>query len=768
MPPPLLPLLLLLLACAAVTTVGSTTRHHAATGDDESDAMGARQRLLMAAYDHTARAAGPIESCSLAEVESWMYSLSAQSNETEVATVLSDLAALPTRCPKFLLPMASGFAGSSSCALMRVYQLASNATPTPLPLASKRVIARALLNMTADPSAGSLWAFVHRREDDAMEIDDSENLDLANKMPVSLALEIIESLPGPEFGPDLRLPDGHSVAEHRAAWSRYWSAYFSSRALYGINVETSSTSYSKYFMEELACMHDLTLSSSLRALVSDYMQVYFADAATEYISALGVRGGAKSRVYHDYYSLNDNDPLGEVGWLLGWIGNSSSSSSFANATYGYYYVHLAATSWRPLPHLVAIAKSNGVTGNTVTSGSSRATAAVAPFVYASHRLGRAADVGGDAGHQSPNGHPLAVCNRDGGPRGAMKAGICYFLNITQPSLLRQTYIAPEFMLGTLTFDPSSYYAAISTQNNLMGAVFSGSTADRLVFGGTGTIESGKHGGYPLGTEFRSLSAVQVGPAAVLQRPLQADSSNGSYVFISGALPHRGRPAPPGLGLLPSLRRTSKGWWCFHDTNGGRNASSSSGQNSNNNAAAGAYGCVRLVGNEAAGATANLTIGPHDASDSCGGILLLPRANMWSPLILQLGRAAEYNSSFAAFVAAVTKLPLSWEPASVREKTARVLWVSLMIFVPSLSCQIMIVSHMKTMKTQKTAVFCSFRVTCASSLSTAARLRRGRIPAASRWSMVAPFLWPPVTAGVVALRALRMVGRIYEAVAAVAR
>ena len=233
------------------------------------DAMGARQRLLMGAYDRAARAAGPPEACSLAEVFGWMYSLSA-GNETEVATALSDLAALPTRCPRFLLPMASGFAGSSSCALMRVYRLASNATSMPLPLASQRVIGRALLNMTANPKSGSLWAYVHRREDDAMEIDGSENLDLANKIPVSLALEIIEALPGPEFGPELRLSDGRTVAEHHAAWSRYWQSYFTSRALFGINVETSSTSYAKYFMEELACMHDLTTSPSLRALVSDY------------------------------------------------------------------------------------------------------------------------------------------------------------------------------------------------------------------------------------------------------------------------------------------------------------------------------------------------------------------------------------------------------------------------------------------------------------------------------------------------------------------
>ena len=231
----------------------------------------------------------------------------------------------------------------------------------------------------------------------------------------------------------------------------------------------------------------------------------------------------------------------------------------------------------------------------------------------------------------------------------MVAGICYFLNITQPSLLRQTYVAPEFMLGTLTFDPACNYTAIATQNNLMGAVFSASTADRLVFGGTGTIESGKHGGYPLGTEFLSLSAVQVGAAAVLQRPLHAAASNGSYVFISGALPHRGRPAPPGLGLLPSLRQTANGWWCFHDTNGWSNRSTNA-----------SYGCVRLVGNEAA--TANTSVGSHDAADSRGGLLLLPRANMWSPIVVQLARAVEFPS-FAAFIAAVSQLPLSYDPAS---------------------------------------------------------------------------------------------------------
>eukprot|EP01050_Picozoa_sp_SAG11_P006421 SAG11_NODE_496_length_8931_cov_2.956015_8_plen_900_part_00 len=600
-----------------------------------TDEMGKRQHLLMQAYSRAALAKGQPPPCSQAEVYSFMFILSA-GNTTEKALVLAALAALPTRCPGFLLPMESGFAASSSCALMRVNKLAANAAPAAqgeaLPLASKLVIGRVLLNMSADPLRGSLWSFVTRRADDTIEIDDSENLDLANKIPVSLALELIAELPAPEFGPQLRLPDGHTVAEHCEAWACYWRTFFRTRALYGINVETSSTSYSKYFIEELACMHDLTLSQSLRALISDYMQVYFADAATEYISSLAVRGGAKSRCYHDYYSLNDGDPLGEVGWLLGWTGNATSPA-YASDSYGNYYIHLAATSWRPLAQLAHIAHTNSDKALTK------------PFTYASHRLGRAADVGGD-------GSRPGICHRDGGQRGAMVAGICYFLNITEPSLLRQTYVAPEFMLGTLTFDPLCNYTAISSQNNVMGAVFSGSTADRLVFGGTGSIVSGRHGSYPLGTEFLSLSAVQVGPAAVLQRPLHASASNGSYTFISGALPHRGRPPWPGEGLLPSLRKTVEEWWCFHDTNGWTNNTRDSNAS---------FGCVRFPGNEGSGTT-NFTIDSHDAADSRGGILLLPVANMWAPTLVQLGRAADFDS-FHSFVDSVRKLPVSWDPSS---------------------------------------------------------------------------------------------------------
>jgi hypothetical protein len=292
------------------------------------------------------------------EVKGMMYALQAGSSFEKDAVLLT-LSQLPTRCPEFLLPLAAGFAGSDSCALIRVYRLLENK----LPLQSKLAIGTALLNMSSNNATGSLWAFIRERQDDAIEIDDSESLDLANKVPVSLALEAVESLPGPRFGPGAVLPDGHTVAEHCAAWSRYWKTYFRSRALFGVNVEVASTIYSKYFMEELACMHDLTQDAQLRALVADYMQLYFADAATEFLltanatvsGQAATRGGAKARVYHDHYFFDDSDPIEQAGWLFGWMGDSFSR--FANNTFGWYYIHIAATDWRPLPQLKCIAIS---------------------------------------------------------------------------------------------------------------------------------------------------------------------------------------------------------------------------------------------------------------------------------------------------------------------------------------------------------------------------------------------------------------------------
>ena len=44
------------------------------------------------------------------------------------------------------------------------------------------------------------------------------------------------------------------------------------------------------------------------------------------------------------------------------------------------------------------------------------------------------------------------------------------------------------------------------------------------------------------------------------------------------------------------------------------------------------------------------------------MLLLPIANMWAPTIVQLAWAAEFDS-FASFIEAVRKLPVSWNPSS---------------------------------------------------------------------------------------------------------
>jgi hypothetical protein len=182
----------------------------------------------------------------------------------------------------------------------------------------------------------------------------------------------------------------------------------------------------------------------------------------------------------------------------------------------------------------------------------------------------------------------------------------------------------------MSYDPASNFTAISVQNTLMGAVFASSADDRLVVGGAGVnTQHGTEKGWPVGTEFHSLSGITVPGAMVVQRPLSASGSNGSWVFIS-------------KGLLPSLTTfpptlQDEEWFCFHDT---INAT---------------FGCMLLVGNK----------GQHQTVDAYGGKLILPETNIWSPVVIQLASGHEFSHKFDAFTAAVQRLPLFWDDQHFR-------------------------------------------------------------------------------------------------------
>ena len=62
--------------------------------------------------------------------------------------------------------------------------------------------------------------------------------------------------------------------------------------------------------------------------------------------------------------------------------------------------------------------------------------------------------------------------------------------------------------------------------------------------------------------------------------------------------------------------------------------------------------MRFVGIEGADEIQNRSISHVEASDSDGGILLLPQNDMWSPIVVQMASAAQH-ASFANFVSTIS-------------------------------------------------------------------------------------------------------------------
>ena len=187
---------------------------------------------------------------------------------------------------------------------------------------------------------------------EVLEIDDSENHDMCSKSQQSIAVEILHSMgdAGPEFGPQAKLADGHTLEEHKTAWAAYWRSYFRNAALHGINIEIASQIYAKYLFKGLFCMHDLTMDGGLQTLISDFLQIYYADVATEFVSPPGecqaTRGGSKSRVYGKAaYSFSNNDVVpAQMSWYLGWLGDSCNSTYDDNIA-ANVFVQEATTCW---------------------------------------------------------------------------------------------------------------------------------------------------------------------------------------------------------------------------------------------------------------------------------------------------------------------------------------------------------------------------------------------------------------------------------------
>jgi hypothetical protein len=584
--------------------------------------------------------------------------------------VLATLRQLPSRCPRWLADHLANNTDNAdirvpACHVLRLYQQTRDA----LPRESERSFAYALSHMVNSKTWGSYYPFLRRYQDNVVSMEDSENHDMNKKSQQSLAVEVLASLP--EFGPQYRLADGFTLAQHLDGWRAYWRSYFRNQALHGINVEVSSPVYNKIYLKSLTCLHDLTMDGGLQTLISDYLQVFYADVATEFLftpSCSGIRGGAKARERADHRTFADlatdhTFGLSHMAWLLGWFGSGDESQacddSFVNDTQAVQtWFHESASCFRPIPELRAIAHSRSD-----------------PFMWTSFRRGRASD-------WSASFHPDAVlgnfstCMRDGSahsamtllgpPRGDGKNTLCCeypspcrvprrpchgspvrdlsladFLNHTygqpggestdgglQYGMLRMTHVAQQYVLGTTDFAEDCSFSQIATQSVWMGAMFAASHTDRIGLGGAGGPDT-EAIGFPVGRSVYSVpTGVTVPGASVVKRLLKSDPQS-LYFFFS-------------QGLLRSLQVTPDGWYCVQDS------------------AAASFGCVRPVGNEG---PSGVTRMPLDFHHHKAGLVYTLKRDSWAPIVVQLAPSEAYAGNFTKFIGAVQATSLHWDNSS---------------------------------------------------------------------------------------------------------
>ena len=169
---------------------------------------------------------------------------------------------------------------------------------------------------------------------------------------------------------------------------------------------------------------------------------------------------------------------------------------------------------------------------------------------------------------------------------------------------RYSYITQDYVLGALKFDPARDYTTLTDQNRVMGINFAANPDWRILIHGNGTDADGAVGL----TEIVGDAAVN---AMVVARDVNAEYSDGTRIYIS-------------LGDLWT-NLVYDGGWLFTQ-------------------AGGAYAGIRI----ATGGT-----GPTDryVIHSVDEGKFLDLKDKWSPVVIQVGQAANY-SSFAAFRSSV--------------------------------------------------------------------------------------------------------------------
>jgi hypothetical protein len=404
-----------------------------------------------------------------------------------------------------------------------------------------------------------MWRFIRTRsttsnaQGDAWIYNGSENHDAMRKGSYLLCAEALKDAPG--YGPGKVLADGQTLAQHATAWSGYFQRYFIGRAKEGLNAEIASPTYAKYSVGVYYNIMDFAESPVLRTLAQRFVTLYWADTASDWTLS-GVRGGGQARCYKDdSIRLGNQYSFQSLLYGYGWHAASSTVRIFAM---------IPATSSYRVPAIITACASAPARPN---------------YLYTSRRFGR-------------DGYNSLIAFDSG-----------------NSNLRRDTWVTPDYTMGTMTFDMNRDYLQIVDQNRAMGVMFaSGSNNRVMVFGKGSTVDN---------KSYADLSGVTRANCMVVQRDPNANSTgSGTLVFVPQS--------------LWDARVENSGWLFLQSGN--------------------AYCAVRPAS------------GTYTAATAARGVDL-SMSNIWAPVIIQMGQKANYVD-FAAFQASVIANALTYSTATV--------------------------------------------------------------------------------------------------------
>lgn len=415
-------------------------------------------------------------------------------------------------------------------------------------------------NITRADADKSFWLFTS-----------SENFYVNNRRRFVQALQTLRM--SDRYGPSFQL-QGESIESHYQAWVAFWIRYFRDRAGQGTDMEMAHPgSYGETTVGGYYDIYDQTDSPRLRELAGNFLDLYWAEVATEFDPRTGVRALAATR--------NPGATRDRTYWAK-------------NLLYCY--------GWHD-------------------AGSKGTSLSLVPFFLSSYRP---PEIVRAVARNSDRGAYLSISRRALMIEGEEKEsqGIIVFDKNGDGHLRRNVFYTPDYMLSTMTLDPARKYHVGGTLAQAMGVNFSADINSRIVLTGTGYYAERALNGIT-GT---AVSLIARDPKAAFGRG--RFMSDGTRVLISN-------------GQLWDNRVEDPSGWFFTRVGD-------------------AYAAIRVAGGGYTVTTRTYTWPGRELQEieeKSGRYLELK--DLWAPIVIQMGRAADY-SSFVAFQTAIKGNKLEYE------------------------------------------------------------------------------------------------------------